>query len=81
MLASVRTIRLIGRAKVKQGRREVVTAVYEALWPITCMSCAYTIQPGEWFTRLPKQRGDLPTEPVCRHCRPFAGVKVRTVVL
>lgn len=76
MATNVRTIRRIGQAKVKEGRDQVVgTTVFEAQWPLVCAHCAYTIQPGEWFTRVPKHRGDVPTEPVCHYCRPFTKVK------
>lgn len=81
MLPRVHMARLIGRAKAAQGRRRVTAAVYEAQWPLRCARCAYTIQPGEWFTRIPKRCGDLPTEPICHHCRPFSEVKVQTVIL
>jgi hypothetical protein len=78
MVANVRTIRRIGQAKVKEGRDKVLCAVFEAQWPLTCTACDYTIQPGEWFTRVAKRRGEMPTDPVCRHCRPFTDVKVST---
>ena len=75
MVEKVRLTRLVGWAKCTIKGERVPCSVYEAQWGLTCTRCGYSIQPGTRFTRQPKTRGAVPTEPVCRHCLPFTDLK------